>query len=55
LQELSNYTLAIAVSTTVGGFGFQANYFGLSDYDESQLGISYAKKLGQLISSWCAV
>jgi hypothetical protein len=50
LQELSNYTLAIAVPTDVGGFGLQANYFGFSDYNESQLGIAYAKKLGQLIS-----
>jgi hypothetical protein len=50
LQELSNYTAAIAVPTSAGGFGFEANYFGFSDYNESQLGLAYAKKLGKFIS-----
>ena len=50
LQELSNYTAAIAIPTNAGGFGIQTNYFGFSDYNESQIGIAYAKKLGRFIN-----
>ncbi len=48
LKEASMYSLAFALPTSAGGFGFQANYFGYSDYNESQLGIAYGKKLGKL-------
>jgi hypothetical protein len=49
LKELNLSTLAIAVPVKNGGIGFQAIYFGFSDYSESQLGIAYAKKLGSLV------
>lgn len=48
LQELNVSTLAVAVPIKNGGVGFEANYFGYSDYNESQIGIAYAKKLGSL-------
>jgi len=49
LKETSMYSMAFALPTSSGSFGFQANYFGSSDYNESQLGIAYGKKLGKLI------
>jgi len=49
LKELSLSTLAITIPTSAGAFGFEANYFGYSDYNESQLGIAYAKKLGNAV------
>jgi hypothetical protein len=49
LKETSMYSLAIALPATAGGFGFQANYFGFSDYNESALGIAYGKHLGKMV------
>jgi hypothetical protein len=46
LDELSLYQLAIAVPTNSGNFGVKAGYFGFSDYNESQMGLAYARKLG---------
>jgi len=46
LDELSLYQLAIAVPTASGIFGVKAGYFGFSEYNESQLGLAYARKLG---------
>ena len=49
LNELSLYQLAIAVPTTSGNFGVHAGYFGFSDYNESQMGLAYARKLGSKV------
>ena len=49
LDELSLYQLAIAVPTNSGNFGVQVGYFGFSDYNESQMGFAYARKLGNKI------
>jgi hypothetical protein len=46
LNELSLYQFAIAVPTNSGNFGVNAGYFGFSDYNESQMGLAYARKLG---------
>ena len=46
LDELSLYQLAIAVPTNSGNFGIKVGYYGFSDYNESQLGLGYARKLG---------
>ncbi|HET9744911.1 MAG TPA: hypothetical protein VFP97_04300 [Chitinophagaceae bacterium] len=46
LDELSLYQLAIAVPTKSGNFGVRAGYFGFSEYNESQIGLAYARKLG---------
>ena len=46
LDELSLYQLAVAVPTKSGNFGLKAGYFGFSDYNESQIGLAYARKLG---------
>jgi len=49
LDELSLYQLAIAVPTNSGNFGIKAGYFGFSDYNESQMGLAYARKLGSKV------
>ena len=49
LTELSLYQLAIAVPTNSGNFGVKAGYFGFSDYNESQMGLAYARKLGSKV------
>ncbi len=46
LSELNNYTAVIGLPTTTGNFGLKANYSGFSDYNETQLGLAYARKLG---------
>jgi len=49
LNELSLYQFAIAVPTNSGNFGVHAGYFGFSDYNESQMGLAYARKLGNKV------
>lgn len=46
LAELNNYTAAVAVPTKSGNFGLKANYTGFTDYNETQLGLSYGRRLG---------
>lgn len=46
LAELSNYTGVFALPTSSGNFGLKAAYSGFSDYNETQIGLAYARKLG---------
>lgn len=46
LSALSLYTAVLAIPTKEGNFGFQADYFGFTGYNESQIGIAYARSLG---------
>ena len=46
LDELSLYQLALAVPTNSGNFGVKGGYYGFSDYNESEIGLAYARKLG---------
>jgi hypothetical protein len=48
-SELNNYTAVIAVPTHSGNFGLKAGYSGFSDYNETQLGLAYARKLGNKV------
>jgi hypothetical protein len=49
LNGLNNYTAAIGLPTQSGNFGLKAGYYGSSDYNESQLGLAYGRKLGNKI------
>jgi hypothetical protein len=49
LKELSLYQAAVALPTTSGNFGFKAGYYGFADYNESQIGLAYARKLGEKV------
>src|SRR4029078_11428778 len=46
LSAANMYTAVVALPTDEGNFGLQADYFGFSNYNESQLGIAYARSLG---------
>lgn len=49
LNELSNYQLALAVPLSSGNAGLKAGYYGSSLYNETQLGLAYARKLGSKV------
>ena len=49
LSELNTYTAAIGLPTSTGNFGVKANYSGFSDYNETQLGLAYGRKLGSKV------
>ena len=49
LEELSSYTTAFGLPTQSGSFGLKMNYYGFSDYNESQIGLAYARKLGSKV------
>lgn len=46
LQELSAYSLAAALPTSSGNFGLKGEYSGSGLYNETGLGLAYARKLG---------
>ncbi len=46
LSELNQLTAAVAIPTASGNFGLKAGYFGFSEYNETQLGLAYGRKLG---------
>ncbi len=49
LSELNNYTAAVGLPTNSGNFGLKINYAGFEDYNETQLGLAYSRKLGNKI------
>ncbi|MGZ3767621.1 MAG: hypothetical protein ACXVNN_07540 [Bacteroidia bacterium] len=46
LNATNMYSAIVAVPTTQGNFGMQIDYFGFKDYNESQIGLAYARSLG---------
>jgi len=46
LSAANLYTAVVALPTNQGNFGLQADYFGFTNYNESQIGIAYARSLG---------
>lgn len=49
LSAFSQYTAVAGFQTHSGTFGLQADYFGYSNYNETQLGLGYARSLGSKI------
>lgn len=49
LNAFSQYTAVAGFQTNSGTFGLQADYFGYSNYNETQLGLGYARSLGSKI------
>jgi len=47
LEELGEYRAALALPTSSGNFGFNTGYFGSAAYNETELGITYARHLGK--------
>lgn len=48
-EGLQMFSAAGAFKTKHGNFGLQADYFGFKNYNESQLGVAYARMLGEAI------
>ncbi len=49
LSELNMYSAVVALPTKQGNFGLQADYFGFVNYNESQLGLAYARSVGSKV------
>lgn len=48
LAELGSYQLAFALPTRGGNFGLQAGYFGSASFNQSGLGMAYARSIGNI-------
>ncbi|MBI1344091.1 MAG: hypothetical protein GC171_14280 [Terrimonas sp.] len=46
IQELSYYKIAGTIPTASGNFGIVQDYYGYAEYNETNTGIAYARKLG---------
>ena len=46
LKETNFFSAVVTLPTKQGNFGIQADYFGFKNYNESQIGLAYAKNLG---------
>jgi hypothetical protein len=46
LAAVNLYSAVLALPTQHGNFGIEADYFGFKNYNESQLGVAYARSLG---------
>lgn len=49
LSETSVYTVAGSIPTKLGNFGVMANYAGFKNFNESKIGLAYARKLGRFL------
>ncbi len=47
LKELNHFSAAAGWETNKGNFGLQSDYFGFSNFNEYQLGLAYARSLGE--------
>lgn len=50
LEALSSYSATIVLPTTSGNFGWNGEYAGRQLYNESTLGLAYARELGSKVS-----
>lgn len=48
LSSTSLYSGVAVLQTSKGNFGLQADYFGFKNYNESQIGLAYARSLGRM-------
>jgi hypothetical protein len=46
LSATNMYSAIVAIPTKKGNFALQADYFGFKNFNESQLGIAYARSVG---------
>ena len=49
LSETSMYTAAVAIPTSQGNFGANINYAGFNNFNESQVGLAYARSMGRMV------
>ena len=46
LSTLNHFVASIGLHAAHGNFGINTDYFGFRDYNETRIGLAYAKKLG---------
>lgn len=51
LEELNTYSAIACFPTSKGNFAVTADYSGFEDFNESQLGVAYARSLGPSLSA----
>lgn len=49
LKETSVYTLGAALPSRLGNFGLQLTYAGFKNFNETRMGLAYARKLGKFM------
>lgn len=49
LAEAGSYAAVVAIPSAPGNFAFTAGYFGYKAYNETTLGISYGRKIGEQV------
>jgi hypothetical protein len=49
LSELNNYVAVLGIKTHSGNFGLTTSYSGFNDYNETKIGLAYARSLGSKI------
>ncbi len=47
-EKLNSYSAIVALPAGTGGWSLSAHYLGSGEYNESQIGIGYGKKLGRV-------
>jgi hypothetical protein len=50
LNDLNNFGVGFAMPTNSGTFGVSVNYFGFEDFNQSKIGLIYARKLMEKLS-----
>lgn len=49
ISELNNYVAVAGMPTTSGNFGLEATYAGFTDYNETKIGLAYARSMGKKV------
>jgi hypothetical protein len=49
LSETSVYSAAIGIPSRMGNFGVSLKYMGFKNYNENQIGLAYARRLGKKV------
>lgn len=49
LKETGTYTLGMSLPTRLGNLGLQMTYSGFKNFNESKIGLAYARSLGKVI------
>ena len=47
-EKLNSYSAIVAMPTSLGGWSIGAHYLGSAEYNETQVGMGYGKKLGRI-------
>ena len=49
LSDLNYFNAVLAMPASTGNFGLKTGYYGFSEYNETQVGLAYSRKLGNKV------